>query len=747
MLCSIVPASEALSQSAIVRGFVTDFDNGEPLEGVNVVLRGDSFHGSVSDRDGVYVVSQIPAGDYTLEASYIGYVTYSEELSLSAGITVTLSFALAPDLALLDEIVVEDEAPGEGAANVVAGQQTIRPRDIDLIPTPDVSGDLANYLTALPGVVSTGDRGGQLFIRGGEPTQNLVLLDGIPIYQPFHVVGFFSAFPSDVISRAELFAGGYGSEYGGRLSSILDVSSRNGNKQEFGARLSIAPFVSTATFEGPLATGAVSFLASIRESVVENGAERLIADDLPYRFGDRLAKLHAVLTNKSRISVTALSTYDRARIGEDLKGSVIDIDRTTNITWENKALGIRYVMLPSALPMLGRVNLSVTQLDTESGPLDDPDRLVSVTQYSTSADVSYSIGKNNYDWGIFSNTYTLDSQLGGQYQNIDFTREFVTEVGAYLKAVLYAGSGLQLSPGLRLQAFPSKAKTFYEPRIRAVYVLGENRFSAAAGKYHQEIVGLNDRRDIGNVFTAWTSSPRQEVPSAWHFIVGAQRALDRSMEVSVEAYYKDMSNLFIAEWTALPRFNTNLQNADGNSAGVDVRYEIDKPAFYSLVSYGFSVTEYEAKQRTIPIWFGNESEIFSPPHDRRHQITVLSKVRTSLADVNIQWKFGSGLPYNQVLGFDGFIFMDGPVDLFDRPAVPRVIYDRPYDGRLPTYHRLDVNVERTFEISAGAKLSVNAGVINTYDRDNLFYFDLFTLGRVNQLPLVPSLGLKLEVGS
>ena len=113
----------------------------------------------------------------------------------------------------------------------------------------------------------------------------------------------------------------------------------------------------------------------------------------------------------------------------------------------------------------------------------------------------------------------------------------------------------------------------------------------------------------------------------------------------------------------------------------------------------------------------------------------------------MQWKFGSGLPYNQVLGFDGFVFMSGPIDLFDRAAVPRVIYDRPYSGRLPTYHRLDLNVERAFQLHRNANLLINAGVINTYDRNNLFYFDLFTLGRVNQLPFVPSFGLKLEVGS
>ena len=732
-------------QTAVVRGFISDLGNGEPLEGVNVVLRGESFHGTVTNRDGVYVVSNFPAGEYVFQASYIGYVTYSDTLNLPPGITVTLSFALEPDQALLDEIVVEDER--EGAANVTAGQQTIRPRDIELVPTPDVSGDLANYLTSLPGVVSTGDRGGQLFIRGGEPTQNLVLLDGIPIYQPFHVVGFFSAFPSDVISRAELFAGGYGSEFGGRLSSVLDVSSRNGNKQHLAGNISIAPFVSSATIEGPINQGSLSILASVRESVMKYGASNLIKEELPYRFGDRLVKLHANLSNKSTLGITGLSTYDRARIGGDLKGAVVGTETITDITWANQAIGLRYVMLPSALPMLAVLNLNVSQLDTESGPIGNPDRSVEVTQYTFSTDVSYSIGQNNYDWGIFANTYVLDSQLGGQYQNIDFSREYVTEVGAFLKAEVYVGNGLQLSPGGRLQAFPSKSKSFFEPRVRAVYIRGKNRLSGAAGLYHQEIIGLNDRRDIGNVFTAWTSSPKTQVPSAWHLLAGWQRSFTSSLDVSVEGYYKKLSDLYIAEWTALPRFTTNLQNADGVSAGLDIRMEVDRRRLYTLFSYGFAATEYDAKQRTIPIWFGAEAQTFNPPHDRRHQFTMLSRLRMRVFDVSLQWKFGSGLPYNQVLGFDSFIFMNGPVDLFQRPAVPRVIYDRPYSGRLPTYHRLDISIEREFELKAGANLRFNAGLINSYNRENLFYFDLFTLGRANQLPLVPSFGVKLEIGS
>lgn len=725
-----------------MRGFITDFENGEPLEGVNVVLRGDSFHGSVSDRDGVYVVANVPPGDYIFQASYIGYVPYVDTLSMPPGVTVTLGFALHPDQTLLDEIVVEDERAG--AANVVAGQQTIRPRDLELIPAPDVSGDLANYLTALPGVVTTGDRGGQLFVRGGEPTQNLVLLDGIPVYQPFHIVGFYSAFPSDVISRAELFAGGFGSEFGGRLSSVLDVSTRNGNKQSVAGSVSVAPFLSSAMVEGPLRQGSVSFLASVRESVVNNGAERLIADELPYRFGDRIAKVHANLSNQSTIGVTALSTYDRARVGLDLEDAVIDSTRTTDIVWENRAIGLRYVMLPSALPMLAILNLNMSQLRSESGPAGlRPDREVDVTQYTFSTDVSYSIGKHNYDWGIFANTYVMDNELGGLYQNIDFSKEYVTEVGGYVKADVYIGSGLQVTPGLRLQAFPSKAKTFYEPRLRAVFARGQNRFSMAGGQYHQEVIGLNDRRDIGNVFTSWTASPRSSVPVAWHIMAGWQREVTSFVDFSIEGYYKDLSGLYIAEWSALPRFTTNLQTADGTSAGGDIRLEIDKNPIYTLVSYGYSATQYEAETQV-----GSDLErlTFNPPHDRRHQVTVLTRLETRFANVSVQWKFGSGFPYNQVLGFDNFVFMDGPVDLFEEPAIPRVLYDEPYAGRLPDYHRLDISVERMFRLNSGATLTFNVGMINTYDRENLFYYDLFTLGRANQLPFVPSVGVKLEVG-
>ena len=298
-------STEAAAQLTSLRGFITDKDDGEALQGVNVVLDNTEggFFGTVTDNDGIYALSRIPPGQYLLQISFIGYQTYLDTLLLRSGAIVSLNIELETADTELGEVVVEAELPG-GAAGVTAGLQSVKPQDIELIPAPDVSGDLATYLTTLPGIVSIGDRGGQLFVRGGEPSHNMVLLDGMYVHQPFHILGFYSAFPADIINRADVYAGGYGSQFNGRMSSVIDVYTRNGNKKRIGGNVSLAPFVSAALLEGPVIKDRISFLGSIRRSVIEEGASNYISEDLPYNFGDSFAKLHVVLseTSKSRLA-------------------------------------------------------------------------------------------------------------------------------------------------------------------------------------------------------------------------------------------------------------------------------------------------------------------------------------------------------------------------------------------------------------------------------------------------------------
>ena len=742
ILC-VATANRALAQAATLRGFVTDNSDGLPLLGVNVSLKDvqGELVGNATNLDGFYTITRINPGRYELRASYIGYESYVDTLEFSADQVLTYNIVLRADETELGEVVVEGEREEAGAAAVTAGLQTVRPKDVEYIPTPDVSADLVSYITTIPGVVSSGDQGGQLFVRGGEPTQNLVLLDGMLIYQPFHLIGFYSAFPVEIMNSADVYAGGFGARFGGRLSSVMNISSRSGNMRRFNAMVSAAPFVSGGRIEGPLWRDRASVLLSGRTSVIEQGAARLVDVPLPYRFDDQFAKLMVKPSQNHQASVTALRTFDRGFIGD------ADADSSREqVLWRNEAVGARYILLPTKFPVFAEILISASRVVNEFGPTGAPTRYSRTSQFNVEANMTHYLGKTDFNWGIYIRSSSLDSELGGTFQNFRTDLEFVTEAGTYVEPVFSfdVGTGLKIHPGLRIQTFPSKSITFLEPRFRLVQDWGLHRFSFATGLYHQELVGINDRRDAGDVFTAWTSSREGNVAQAFHLVGGYQLRLPRAVEFSLEGYYKDLRNLSVAEWTSFPRFSTNLQLADGKVYGGDVRVELSAGPFYGFANYGYSVVEYTSSQETLPFWYGVSELTYSPPHDRRHQINVLASVEIKKFHLGMRWQYGSGLPLSEALGFDEFILLNGPVNLLEEPGETRVLYGLPYEARLPDYHRLDFSLDRTMEVSANVDVTLQGSLTNSYDRKNPFYVDLYTLKRINQLPLIPSVGIKVD---
>ena len=745
LLLAGLATGTAAAQSAILRGFVTSQSDGQPLPGVNILLESadGERNGTATNSDGFYAFSRLEPGVYYLWASFIGFETYSDTLQVPEGIT-PLNFALVEDLSELDEVVVETERETAGAAGITAGLQTVRPRDIEVVPMPDLSADIANYLTSLPGIVSQGDRGGQLFIRGGEPTQNLVLLDGMPVYQPFHFVGFFSAFPSEIINTADVYAGGFGGRFGGSLSSVIDIATRTGNKNGFAGAVSAAPFVAALRLEGPIVPGHVSVLASVRESLIEQGASRIIDAPLPFSFADRFGKIHANLGPSTQLSITGLHTADKGRLGLDPLNPDADAVSEDEVAMQNLALGARLIFLPADINMFAEILVSRSQVESSIGPVGDPLRSSKTTRTGANAHVTHYLGNLNVNWGLAVHTVELNTDLQGYFQNIEEKTEYITETSIYLEPAYELANGLRVEPSLRLQSFPSKGRTYLEPRLRVVWNLGIHRFSTAAGIYHQEIVGLNDRRDVGDVFTAWTSSPRGIVPESRHLILGWRASPVRWLDVSLEGFYKKLRDLVVPEWTAYPRFTTRLHPAHGNVRGVDARVELTAGPVYSALSYGLSEVDYLARIPALEFAFGEPETRYDPPHDRTHQLSFIGGITLGDFDLNVRWQFGSGLPFNESMGFDRFILLDTLVNVTEEPGLERVLYTRPYTGRLPTYHRLDVTLEYDFRIGPNVQLTAQAGAINAYDRHNFFYLDLFTLRRVNQLPLIPSFGLKLQ---
>ena len=732
-------ALQVRAQSAAVRGLVTAASDGESLQGVHVSLDNlqGELSGAISNRDGFFVITRLAPGRYRLRASFVGFEAYEDTLEIAAGERHSLDIALQADEAQMGELLVEAERES-GAARIVAGMQTVTPEQITAIPGPDISGDLVSYLSSMPGVVLMGDRGGQVFIRGGEPSHNMTLLDGMIVYQPFHILGFYSAFPSEIVSRADVHAGGFGSKFSGRISSVIDVQTRDGNKRAYSASASLSPFTGSARLEGPLIKNRISFLGAARVSLLDQLASHYVAAPLPYNFSDAFGKVHARISTSHQFSISGLNTHDRGSMPRqnDLLGS------NDEIRWSNEAYGLRYLVAPRSLPILGEVLVSYSSLQSDLGPSDEPIRSSSIETVNTAFNMTNFLGETIWDWGGFLRESTINAELGGLFQNVIFVPDRSINVGGYLEPDIYVGYGLRIRPGISAQVYGTSG-VFFEPRLRILWDRGRHHWSAAAGLYRQDIAGLSDRRDATNIFTAWVETPFGEASRAAHALLGYRTMPFTWLELSVEGFYKQLDDLFIGRWTPFPSFTTDLQQAHGRASGFDLRLEVQRARFYGFVNYGFSSTRYEIEPESEQT---PNPGPFRPPHDRRHQINMLATGTLYGFDLNIRWQFGSGLPYSQIHGFDGFILMDGAVEVDKVTGFPRVIYDSiPYRGVLPTYHRLDVTVDRTFSPRRGVDVTIQAGVLNAYDRRNLFALDLFTAQRTDQLPIVPIAGIKLDL--
>lgn len=744
-------------------GFITDAGDGQSLTGATVVLQNladsTSSYGEATDQDGLYLIDNILPGRYEVRVSFVGYESHLDTVDLAPGQQRTVNAALTSSEAILEEVVVEEEQRGN--PDRVAGGERIGPTEIERLPTLGVGGDLFSYLTMLPGTVTMADRGGQLFIRGGEPSQNMVLLDGMVLYQPFHLLGFYSAFPSEIVDHTDFYAGGFGAKYGRRLSSVIDVASRAGNKRRLNGSARLSPFTAGVHLEGPLGSQRVSGLVTARQSMIGRAAGPLLGNDLPFVFGDVFGNVHANLTDNSRLSVSAVRTYDRGTLGPTPDVSALPQETIRaapfgEVRWQNWGVGARYLAVPSTLPVVTDLHISISGLRTELGPSPAPTRSSKVRTTRIAFDTRFPGDRTTIQAGFQGSFSRLSHELGGLYQDT-FADDLTTldHIVGYIEPEIDLGAGFRLRPGLRLQFLQSRFQPFPVPRLRMSWTDGSHRVSAAGGLYYQEVVGLSDRRDAASVFTAWTNIPkhsglprddvrRGRTPRALHGILGYQVDVTSAFSLSIEGYYKHLSDLFIAEWTAFPRFTTRLQPADGRSFGGELRLEGRWGPVYAQLGYGYSNTMYDARQRTLDLWFGIEELRFRPPHDRRHQVSALVTAEVGGFDASARWQFASGRPYTRIVGFDGFAPVTEVADATDLPGTRRIIYAAPFNGVLPPYHRLDVSVERTFSLGEATELAIQATAINAYHRRNIFYLDTFTLKRVDQLPFTPSLGIALR---
>lgn len=751
LLLALVGFTPRAQAQQTVRGMVLDASTDEPLAFASLRLSGlasDVEARAASGRDGTFSFGDVPDGRYLLQATFVGFDTTSDTVAVDGVGFDGLLVRLRPSLGTLGEARVEGDRAG--LVGESAGLQRIEPADLALVPVSGGLGDLAAYLQTVPGVASLGDRGGQLFIRGSTPAQSLSQLDGIRVERPFHIVGFYSAFPAEVIERADVYSGGFPARFGGRNGSVIDVTSRPGPPDRLDASASLATFQSGARVSGPIVPGRLSGHVTVRESLIERALPSWLQQSFPYRFGDALANVTATLGGTATLGVTALRTHDRGdvagtrlRVGGAAVPVTPELASRYLIRWENEGVGTTLRAGGDALG--GLLRLSASRSRSRVGADSVLRRRATSEALEGVAEVSGRRGALGWRLGGFGRLGELEYRFDDLAGALAADSVGTTEGGGYTELSLRRG-GVQVEGGLRVHAYQPAGAVSVEPRARLLWEppnrgLGRSvgAVSLAAGVFRQGEVGLRDSRESGDAFVAYVPIPDGErLPASRHLLLGIDGSAGSGITVSAETFVKTFSDLRIPRVSSVLLPDTRFDLGSGHAVGADLRADASRAVGDATVtgSVGYSV-------QSVRHRLDAGGDAFPAPHDRRHQLSLLGKLTVSGFTLHGQFQYGSGLPYTPSAGFDRFIDPDDPDASAADDGVVRALYGDRNARRLPAYHRLDLWVQRDL-VQPGYTLGIQLGVMNVYNRANLFYFDLAEFRRVDQIPVLPTLGILLR---
>ena len=352
----------------------------------------------------------------------------------------------------------------------------------------------------IPGVIFTGDQGGQLYIRGGSPVQNKVLLDGMTIYSPFHSIGLFSVFDADIIKTTDVYTGGFSAEYGGRVSSIMDIKTKDGNKKRLQGKLSSNTFGSKLLVEGPLKKGGgTTFLFSGKTSYLDKTSEALYNFSMPYSYTDLYGKITFNANNGSKANIYGFNFQDQ-----------VNYQGISDLQWSSNGLGSEFILIPGNSPVLIEGNFAYSRyyisLNEDASAL----RESSISGGSMGFDFTsfQPKGKIKYGFDVYSfeTKYKTYNSANAKIELNENNSEF----SAYVN-YLYRGNRFIFEPGFRLQKYT--LGTSPEPRLGIKYLASDVlRFKLATGLYSQNIMSTVSDRDVVNLFYGFISSP-ENLPS------------------------------------------------------------------------------------------------------------------------------------------------------------------------------------------------------------------------------------------
>ena len=693
------------AKSGIISGFISDSSSAEALIGANVILQ-ETGQGMATDINGYYIIQDITPGDYVLMVSYVGFKLKKEKLKISDGQSIKLDISLSEDVVELTQIEVTAEQI-QRKSNIQPSKINLSPRMMKAAPAL-AEPDLFRTIQALPGVLTTSEFSTGLVIRGGNTDQNLILLDGVTVYNPSHLGGIFSNFIVDGVKEAELIKGAYNAEYGGRLSAVLNIISREGNQKKFEGKANLSLLSAQATIEGPFYKGAWVFSGrrTYFDKIFQN-----VPTIPPYYFYDIQSHIYTDLTSKDRLSLSFYNGVD------DL---LFDTFGLTG-RWGNRTVSAQYRRVFSE-KLIGNFLYANSLFFTEFG-LGGSNGLVSDNQIDDATVAA------NFSW-FKSSESTL--KFGAQIKNLGFlyTNSFndslqfeintkPKEFANYMKLKYSASKRLILEPGLRINLYDVYSDSIFpDLRFGMKYLLNDNRYlNFSVGNYHQFIATFQDDYNP-NILDQWIAVDNSVSPAkSSQIVLGYEEYIKDLYKLQVEGYYKDIKNLFTFEESRATTdeaisdsvLSDIVTPSDGYAYGLEFFAQKMSGRLSGWLAYTFSVS----RKSMNSIFYEKEEEYYNS-WDRTHSFSALGNyIFNNKWDMNWKLSLQSGQAYTPIIGYYNQILPEGPDEVY------RTIPGTRNSARYSPYSRLDLGIVYHTKLF-GSKMDIYVQVINVLNRENIF---------------------------
>ena len=688
------------SMTASINGFVRDDASGEPISYANVFLSNSSI-GAATNSDGYFVLSGIPLGLYEVNATMIGYAVFKEEVDLSYGESVRLEIRLIEEAIKGTEVLVTAERQ-KFERSMESSQIALDLREINSAPA-FVEPDVFRTLQMLPGVQTTSDFSSALYVRGSTPDQNLIMLDGIAIYNPYHLGGIFSTFNTDAIKEADFHAGGFPARYGGRMGAILNVINREGNTEKITGSANLSLISSKALIEGPIPKWKGikgSWMISGRRTYIDkvvnalnlpSGSKNADGSDVPlefpYYFYDYQIKTNIDFNQDHRLTFTRFYGDDVLDFSyedpvETVSNETVNIQQESQFgldwPWGNQTNGLtwRWIVSPKMIAKTFLSNsryrfdfdlsfqsrdtytyidstvINFTNFNWNIYDIIRDQTLESEVQYKYSNDheitSGFQIKKIKFDLGI---QYDLGTQDTSFTWNPLSLKNNTQEISFFLQDRWEVSERLKIRSGLRLTDYNLHQKIYLDPRIGMKYHISDDiALKANWGLYHQFLTTANNQDENLRLVELWLGIPKEKPASvSEHIIGGIEYMSPRNIFYRIELYQKTFENLLTLKQDNANQYEGASQDTTinefwdtrGNSNGIELLVKKSSGKFNGWIGYTFSETKY----------FTEPSGWHNPNFDRTHTVNIVGNYElTSDLELSAALTQSSGNPYTKILG-------------------------------------------------------------------------------------------------